>query len=158
VDECTWAPSVRTHSYGAFKDHAWAPVGRPHYFAKRKGDQPQIHACAAISSESGWVHRLVREATEQAKGLRSADVVAVLESIRATLGTEKKIAVFWNNASIHSSKLVKEAALELRIPLVFNLPYRPDLIAFENIWRLAKPGTGSNTNPASSAHGAKNNV
>ncbi len=62
--------------------------------------QPLVLVCGAISSESGVVHLLIKEATKTVRGLRGPDIVKVLEAIRVQL-PKKKVAVFLDNASIH---------------------------------------------------------
>jgi transposase len=43
-----------------------------------------------------------------------------------------------DNASIHRADYTRNAAQLLGIPLVFNLPYRPDLMGIEYMWCHAK--------------------
>ena len=49
---------------------------------------------------------------------------------------DKKIALFWDNASIHKS--IKTKSFLINIKSIFNVPYKPDYNAIENVWAGAK--------------------
>ena len=74
-------------------------------------------------------------------GIRSftaQDMVTVLRQVRAATGPGARLAMFWDNCRIHYSTIVREAAEEEDIELIFNCPYRPDLAAIELFWAEAK--------------------
>ena len=65
----------------------------------------------------------------------SADVIIALKKIR-DMYPKERVAIFWDNASIHRSAVTKGYA-ERCVPmlkLVYNLPYRPDLNPIELFW------------------------
>ena len=64
----------------------------------------------------------------------------MLKGIREAIGRGKKVAVFWDNASIHKAAVVREAAEkeDIDIKLCFNMPYRPDTNGIEYVWRTIK--------------------
>jgi len=55
------------------------------------------------------------------------------------LGAAKQIAAFGDNASINKCKLVSEACRmeEANIMQIQNIPYRPDLLGINQLWRQA---------------------
>ena len=67
------------------------------------------------------------------------DVADFLRRLRAKMGKHKKLAVFWDNASIHS-KPAKDVAPGLKIEVVWNAAYRPDLNGIEFFWGRVKQG------------------
>ena len=52
----------------------------------------------------------------------------------------KKIALFADNAKIHRADIVQQYAStpEIDIKFVWSIPYRPDLMGVELVWREAK--------------------
>jgi transposase len=50
----------------------------------------------------------------------------------------KKIALFWDNASIHKSSKTKAFLIDHNIKSILNVPYKPDYNAIENVWAEAK--------------------
>jgi transposase len=65
------------------------------------------------------------------------DISDFLKTLRAKSGKHKKLAVFWDNASIHK-KPAREVAPGLKIEVIWNAPYRPDLNGIEFFWRRVK--------------------
>ena len=51
---------------------------------------------------------------------------------------QSKIAVLWDNASIHKSRIVKEFIESKNIKSIMNVPYCPQYNAIEMLWALAK--------------------
>jgi transposase len=125
VDECTFNTKDLSRRH-------WAPIGDPFTVAKRFENSDTIAVVAAISASEGLVCQMQAEGSFNAE-----DMVELLQKIRIFYGKEK-VAVFWDNASIHRAGIVLEAAEKADIPLVFNLPYRPDLNGIELLWRKAK--------------------
>ena len=50
----------------------------------------------------------------------------------------KKIALFWDNASIHKSSKTKAFLIDNNIKSILNFPYNPDNNAIKNVWAEAK--------------------
>ena len=50
----------------------------------------------------------------------------------------KKIALFWDNASIHKSSKTKAFLINHNIKSIFNVPFKLDYNAIENVWAEAK--------------------
>ena len=84
-----------------------------------------VLACGCISEELGLVYVLMKEKTKLLKGFRSEHMVEMLQDIRERVGPRRKIAVFWDNASIHKSHSVYVHAEQLGIKLIYNIPYSP---------------------------------
>jgi len=51
---------------------------------------------------------------------------------------QTKIAIMWDNASIHQSRIVKEFIEVNNIKAIMNIPYCPQYNAIETLWALAK--------------------
>ena len=51
---------------------------------------------------------------------------------------DKKIALFWDNASIHKSIKTKSFLINNNIKAIFNVSFKPDYNAIENVWAEAK--------------------
>ena len=87
-----------------------------------------------IAAPHGLVHYQMKE-----RSLNSADVKLGLQAVREKLGWQVKIAVFWDNATIHRSHETTRYASEVvKIKLVRNIPYRPDLNGIERFWAMCK--------------------
>jgi len=80
----------------------------------------------------------IKEATKTLRGLKGADLVEVVQAVRAKVGKEQKLAIFLDNATIHKANIVKEAAEQAEIKLVYNLPYCPHLMGIESLWKQVK--------------------
>ena len=48
------------------------------------------------------------------------------------------ICVYFDNLSVHRSKLVRERLDELSIPYIFNPPYSPEFNGIESVFPIAK--------------------
>ena len=66
------------------------------------------------------------------------DIVAMVKKVQAFYGPSEKVAIFLDNASIHRAQIAKEAAADIGVRLIYNIPYRPDLNGIELLWRRAK--------------------
>jgi hypothetical protein len=127
VDESTFNPKKLDHQ-------VWAPSGQP-FPINDKWAKGQYVACmAGISCESGLVHQMYKY-----QAFTSNDVGEFLIRLRQKCGS-KKIAVFWDNASIHTAKFTQAVATsdDVLIPLIRNIAYRPDLNPAEWLWKNAK--------------------
>jgi transposase len=51
---------------------------------------------------------------------------------------DKRIAVFWDNASIHKAASVQRFMLDNNILQIMNVPYCPEFNAIELYWARAK--------------------
>jgi transposase len=63
--------------------------------------------------------------------------IAYLKALKVR-NKRRKFCVFLDNLRVHHGKLVKEAISELKIPFIFNLPYRPEYNPIENVFSLVK--------------------
>ena len=111
----------------------WAPAGKPIEIREKYVALPQIKVCAGICRSTGLVATMFSE-----KAFTGADLVTMLGLIRSFYGPDSKVAVFMDNASYHRTQEVRDEAARLRIELVMNSPYRPDLNGIELMWRRAK--------------------
>ena len=50
----------------------------------------------------------------------------------------RKMALFFDNCSTHTSKKVKEYLESQRIPFAYNLPYAPRMNGIERLWAQMK--------------------
>ena len=71
------------------------------------------------------------------RGYKKEDVWHFLKVLKARYG-KVKFAVFLDNATIHTSDATRLYASDLGIPLIFNLPYRPEYNGLENLWLHTK--------------------
>jgi hypothetical protein len=120
----------------------WAPMGDPHRVRQRFLQQEVVYVLGAISQEAGCVRMFVQDTA-----FCGADIIAALEELKRFFSAEAEVpqrfAVFWDNASIHKTKEVQASAKRLGIPLLYNLPYRPDLNGIELHWRRCKQRWGA---------------
>lgn len=111
----------------------WARTREPLLSTMRFSQERQkvIAVIMAISEKKGLVHRSCNPRSFDARG-----VVSFIHELKFLLGPDYKFAIFWDNARIHRSKLVKAelAQDQLDIPMIFNCPYRPDLHGIERVW------------------------
>ena len=66
-------------------------------------------------------------------------MIEMLRGIRQRIGSGK-IAVFWDNAPIHTAHRLRAAAAsdDIKIELAFNAAYRPDCNGIEYVWGMFK--------------------
>ena len=86
----------------------------------------KVVVCGVIGPLHGNVHYRYGE-----RSFNAQDMVKILHAVRIAMGPNTKIAIFWDNASIHKSKCVKDTAKSLEVKLVYNIAYRPDLNGIE---------------------------
>ena len=108
---------------------AWAPKGSPLVVDFRKNGMPYIACFAAISVNEGCKHVIFKEGA----AFKGEDICEFVQSLKWKVRRHDKIAVFWDNASIHH-KPRKETCYDLGIPVIRNAPYRPDLNGIEFFW------------------------
>jgi len=77
---------------------------------------------------------------EEKKAFNGKDMVRQFKELRQTIGSDKKIAAFGDNASINKCKIVREACADPAIDIKqwFNVTYRPDLHGINVIWEKAR--------------------
>ena len=65
---------------------------------------------------------------------------ATIEFIKDIIekNNNKKLELFWDNASIHKSSKTKAFLIDNNIKSILNVPYKPDYNAIENVWAEAK--------------------
>ena len=126
VDECLF-------NADAWNNKCWALCRQPILKISRFNSSKKIVVCGAISSCTGAVHFKYGY-----RSFKAPDLVEMLQQIRASVGKRKKVAVFWDNATCHRANIVTQEAKKLKIELVKNLSYRPDLNGIELAWKTAK--------------------
>ena len=71
------------------------------------------------------------------RSFKTDDFILGLQQLRRKWPTEK-LCCLLDNCSIHRAHNTKYAAEKLRIKLVFNEPFRPDLMGIERWWAYCK--------------------
>ena len=89
-----------------------------------------VSLLGAASAQNGAFHWELKEGS----GMKKEDIVEFLAKLRKGYGPTTPLAVFLDNASCHKANVVKAAANDLGIALIYNLPYRADLNGIENVW------------------------
>ena len=92
-------------------------------------------ACVGfIDSDRGKIHFEVKY-----RSFNSQDVKDALDVVRFKFPGEM-LAIFWDNCSIHRSQSTRAHAAKCVPPikLIYNIPYRPDLMPLEHLWAVAK--------------------
>jgi len=65
------------------------------------------------------------------------DTIKFLRMIRHQ-HRRRKLAVFWDNCSIHKTQEIKDEVRRLNIKLIHNVPYKPEYNGIELIWGKLK--------------------
>ena len=112
---------------------AWAPKGQPPRVPHKWSSKPYVAVFAGISVRSGCLVQMYREGA----AFKAVDIDDFLHRLRGRVGKHKKLAVFWDNASIHA-RPGRETAPQLKIEVIRNAPYRPDLNGIELFWGRLK--------------------
>ena len=92
----------------SFVPTAWAPKGQPPRVPHKWSSKPYIAVFAGISVRSGCLVQMYREGA----AFKAVDIDDFLHRLRGRVGKHKKLAVFWDNASIHA-KPGRETAPQL---------------------------------------------
>ena len=108
-------------------------MGEPQTLPFKWSKKRYVAVFATISVENGCVLRMYKVG----EAFKSPDIDEFLERLRSRMGPHKKIAVFWDNASIHKSP-AKDALQKHKIEVVWNAAYRPDLNGIEFFWGRLK--------------------
>ena len=117
----------------SFTPSAWALVGQPLQVPHKWVNKKYVAVFAAISERSGCLLQMYK----LGKAFNAEDIDGFLERLRLRAGKHKKLAVFWDNASIHNQPGLVTAPLH-RIEVIKNAPYRPDLNGIEFFWQNIK--------------------
>ena len=126
-----------TFSVNDYVDKNWAPVADPMLLKARYQAKPLVLVCGAISVEHGMIHAHIVEKTKSKFGLDSDDMIEFLRALRAKI-PDQNFGVFWDNASMHSSKRTRDEAARLGIELCFNIRYSPTTNGVEICWTYLK--------------------
>jgi hypothetical protein len=110
----------------SFKTSAWAPIGKPQKLPHKWSSKKYVAVFAAISELNGCYLQMYKLGA----AFDGEDIADFLRRLRAKVGKHRKLAVFWDNASIHK-KPAKEVAPGLKIKVIWNAAYRPDLNGIE---------------------------
>jgi len=73
--------------------------------SKYSGNIPKINVCCVISETFGNIYNHYGE-----NYFTSQDMIEIIRAIREKIGSNTKIVMFWDGASIHKSKDTKEFA------------------------------------------------
>ena len=68
----------------------------------------------------------------------SEDICEFLKKVSHTFGKKHKYAIYWDNASYHSSNQTRDYCTNHDIPVIYNAPFRPDLNGIERFWAKVK--------------------
>lgn len=89
-------------------------------------------AAAAVSVDQGLDHLCTYNCA--LNGEMFARFIKDLHAVRG----RKKFALFLDNASFHKTNLVRDAAEELGIRLIWNVPYSPEYNPIESCFSVVK--------------------
>ena len=128
ADECHFTPDKYHSTHWMKKEDSIKKVSRFSHHSP-------IVVCTVISMKKGIVYNHYGGLSFDAN-----DMVTVLQLVREAAGNKEKICLFWDNATMHKSKQVLEAAKrdDINIQLCFNLAYRPDINPCELVFRRVK--------------------
>ena len=127
VDECIFSPkSLQIRPQ-------FAPSGQPLEYSHQKKKLPYVAVVGFAGTRSGFNHWELLDA----KAFDRWDFINAVKRHHQKMAGEK-YALFLDNATIHRAKDTKMMTEILRIPLVFNVAYRPDFNGIEYVWGWAK--------------------
>jgi transposase len=126
IDECTFGANQYSGKHWAHKNE---PLVREGKYSHHK----YVSVCGAISAQQGKIHFHLYHN----QYLKSADLLLFLEGLAEKMGKTPWV-IFWDNASIHTSKETKSNLEDLEVDMVLNLTARPDLNGIEMYWAQAK--------------------
>ena len=116
-----------------FQQTTWAPQGETPVLPYKWSSKKYIACFAAISVESGCAHQMYKAGA----AFKTPDIEQFLKDLKRRMGRCVKVAVFWDNASIHIQP-GKDAPARHKIEVIKNAPYRPDLNGIEFFWGRIK--------------------
>ena len=120
-------------SADSFVPSAWAAQGQPPAIPHKWTSKKYVAVFAAISERSGCLLQMYK----LGEAFKAKDIDDFLQQLRLRAGKHRKLAVFWDNASIHRAP-GSVTAPQLGIEVIRNAPYRPDLNGIEFFWRSTK--------------------
>lgn len=85
----------------------------------------------AVSANDGLICFDVKE-----RSINSNDFCNFLRRLRGR--TPGRLTILLDNASIHKTRRVKELCRELKIDIIYNVPYCPQFNGIEHVWAMAK--------------------
>ena len=97
-----------------------------------KSSSQRLAVLGAVSSKTGKMTFITKK-----KFFDRHDVVGFLKLLRSQY-PRTKLAVFWDNCPTHFSLDVSEAAFELKVELIRNVPYKPQFNGIERVWARMK--------------------
>lgn len=103
----------------------------------RYTDKGERHAVRSMSL-FGFMSLNGRDAVLASESAKAIDMVSFLEVVRSANKKRRPILIVTDNATIHRAKVVRAAAADLSIFLVFLPPYSPDLQPIEFGWKDLK--------------------
>ena len=125
VDESTFQPT----DYGHYE---WAPAGKPLNKPGKHSKLKYEACCGAVSEVSGYI--MIH--TIKGAPFYGADFADFVRELREFLGYP--FALLIDNARIHGTPDNVALFEELGITMIKNVPYRPDLMGIEAVWKMAK--------------------
>ena len=135
IDECIFQPNKYSLQH-------WAPVNEPLLMDQKVAPGETRAVIGAICAEYGLIHTMQKEC--KGNGFNNRDIKLFLCEMQWKLDKlipGNKIAIFWDNLSCHRS-LTEEIRNGdepyLRMAIVKNIAYRPDLNGIEHYWGACK--------------------
>ena len=122
-----------TFNPNSYKPCGFSRVGEPFQLDYKYTWNRYVACFAAISIKSGCLHHTVKHT---GKAFNGEDIWEFVQILKAKLGKHKKMAVYWDNASVHN--LAAKNAPELGVEVIWNAAYRPDLNGIEFFWGRLK--------------------
>jgi len=91
-----------------------------------------VAVVAAVSPAQGLIAFEMKESS-----FKAIDFSNFLEKL-ADKVSHRPLTVLLDNCSIHKARVSKTLAQRLKIDLLWNVPYRPELNGIEFVWSIAK--------------------
>lgn len=119
------------------KNHySWGPKGHPTTI-QQNGSRRGLNIIGA--TEISKAFNTVTKAYSSEQSLSAQEIVAFLQELVLS-NPDKTLMIIWDNARIHTAKIVQDFALlhEERLHLISQPPYSPQLNPQENMWKWLK--------------------
>ena len=111
----------------------WAPIRQPLLTRQKYIQGKLVCVFGFISVENGKIHFHI----VQQNSFKKEDFIKCIKLVKKKFKWDD-IVLFGDNARIHRNASAIEAANSEDVEIMFNLPYRPDLVGIEHVWRIAK--------------------